>query len=341
MTERQVRMSTTADGSFRIVIYAVGAGRGHLVRARAIAETLIHHGGSADDHRGTSALRIAIVAHPAAIDREAVRPPIETIASCGGADALDGLTGDLLIVDSLPHGFRGEISGPFLRRFRRRVFLARYNRELTAESLAPLCDKRYDGIVLPYPEGMSEWDGEVERGRYVGHLVRTDRVTVVPLADRFTVVDPEGRCTDVLRAAFERIAAASGFELNYVRSYSRTLSGSRLLIIGAGYNAFYELLSSLASLPADRCASATGDDRSRPAVRFIPVEKRWDDQRRRTDLYGLTAGSLEQVAAWLTDFRTPAFADCDRPPGAGASILFDSHALVQTDPEALIRGVLG
>ena len=122
-------MFSIADQPKTITIYAVGGGRGHLVRACTIAERLLKACG------GTRP-EISIVAHPAALAREAIRMPVTAYPSLGEPEAVSTLRGDLLIVDSFPRGFREELDSSFMRRFRRRVFVARYNRELTVEALA-------------------------------------------------------------------------------------------------------------------------------------------------------------------------------------------------------------
>ena len=192
-------------------------------------------------------------------------------------------------------------------------------------------------------------------------------MNVVTVPRRFTIVDPDGRCSETLRGAFERIADAASFELNYVRTYSRTLSGSHFLAVGAGYNLFYELLHAMNVLPQRTRSVSTGTP---PEVRFIPIMKRWDDQHRRVRLFEMTARSLSGIADWLmtSDRVGESVAAATRAGhdlmsdhvsisgfasrierggdlGTGHSDIDPSPMLTRgsfdSDPQALIRGVLG
>ncbi|MDD5035518.1 MAG: hypothetical protein PHE55_12255 [Methylococcaceae bacterium] len=180
-----------------------------------------------------------------------------------------------LVVDTFPCGWQGEIDGEFLARFERRYWIARYSRDVID---IPRC---YDRILLPYPRGYDEWNRHWSRSRYAGYMIDRSHLRFVPDRCHFTVVDPEGRCGPRILSIFKRLARRAGLIWRHRRALGPVLEACKLLVVGAGYHSFYELLGQ-------------GID-----VRFLPVKKRHDDQFRRADRFGLAITHLDQLLPWL------------------------------------------
>jgi hypothetical protein len=180
-----------------------------------------------------------------------------------------------LVVDTFPQGWRGEIESCFLARFEQAYWIARYVKTMEA------IPSGFGRILSPYPEGKDEWDRGLVNAIPTGYLVDSSHWRLSSSGRCFAVFDPEGRCSAPLLTAFARAAKLVGLELAYHSSLSLIVKAAKLLVVGAGYNTFYELLSS-------------AND-----VRFLPVRKRHDDQFRRVGLFGLGLTHLDQLLPWL------------------------------------------
>ena len=190
-----------------------------------------------------------------------------------------------LVVDTFPQGWRGEIDSRFSACFEKTYWIARYVRSIQA---AP---PGFGRILSPYPEGMDEWDSRLVNAISTGYLVDSSHWQLSGAGRCFAVFDPEGRCSGRLLSAFARAARMAGLKFAYRRRLFRLLDAAKLLVVGAGYNTFYELLA----LAMD--------------VRFLPVRKRHDDQFRRVGLFDLGLKHLDQLLPWLDAPRLGAI-DC-------------------------------
>ena len=136
-------MTSTARSS---CIVALGGGRGHRQRARAIAEMI---GGDVQ-----------------IIDQRSVEgySPADLRAELLGHDATT------LIVDTFPAGVAGEIDTEVLAHFERTILIRRYIRPGTYAEYDDAI-ARYGEHWIPYHRHECEWGGI--DGRYVGPLTRT------------------------------------------------------------------------------------------------------------------------------------------------------------------------
>lgn len=241
------RISMTVEA----LIYARGGGRGHAMRGRSLALLLEQLG-----------IRSAVI----------TRGDGQTLDS-----ARDGERARYLFVDTFPLGWRDELSPDFVRSFPRRVLVSRAMR--TAHSSDSLA--LFDTVLDPYPAEFSEWR-EVPRGSHaIGYLLRPELRTVRASGEELLIVDPERRASEGFLATCARLAKQSELQLRVTFELPGAISAKKLLVIGAGYNTFYELLSSTAD------------------IRFLPVRKRHDDQQRRCALFGKGIASLHELREWL------------------------------------------
>ena len=184
-------------------------------------------------------------------------------------------TPERLVVDTFPHGWRGEIEPRFLARFEKTYWIARYTR--TIEDLG----SGFTRILSPYPKGQDEWGDRLAHAIHVGYIIDASHWRLSGKGNCFAVFDPEGRCTRQLLSAFSLSARKTGLDFAYHRRLDRPVDAAKLLVVGAGYHTFYELLG----LEVD--------------VRFLPIHKRHDDQFLRAGLFGLGLTHLDQLLPWM------------------------------------------
>ncbi|MBI3562132.1 MAG: hypothetical protein HY080_10505 [Gammaproteobacteria bacterium] len=246
---------STADA----YIYALGGGRGHGARGSLIANALIAQGYTTELWRGLTP--------PAAEQRP-------------NAAAL-------LVVDTFAKGWRGELSDPLLRCFDTRILVSRYARYTDWDWV----NRHYDQVIFPYCTVSQEWRADELAElhiptRHSGLMVRDLAVSVNTETSTLTVLDPEKRLTPSSLAQLTRFAQKNEFTMVLIHEFSNQLDLSpKTVVIGAGYNLFYELLLS----PAD--------------VRFLPVNKRYDDQARRCRNWQLAVADWDELQHWLRAAR--------------------------------------
>ncbi len=180
-----------------------------------------------------------------------------------------------LVVDTFPQGWRGEIESRFLARFEQAYWIARYVKAMEA------IPSGFGRILSPYPEGKDEWDRRLVNAIPTGYLVDSSHWRLSSSGRCFAVFDPEGRCNRQLLSAFSLAAHKTGLDFAYHRQLNQPLNTAKLLVVGAGYHTFYELLGQEVD------------------VRFLPIHKRHDDQFRRVGLFGLGLTHLDQLLPWL------------------------------------------
>lgn len=256
-------MGTTAD----TLIYALGGGHGHARRGLLIQRLLAEAG------------RTSIVLLRPGSDVHFPHPAgprlyAESLAEPALA-ALRRGPPRRLVVDTFPGGWRGDLSGEILGQFEHRILVARHARNPPGQSAA------YERVLTPYPAGRSEWAPEPAGARPAGYVIDASHVVAEPGGKSFTVFDPAARCEGRAMALLAELARRAGLVFDHRRSLDRPLRCRKLLVIGAGYHTFYELLGK-------------GLDLS-----FLPLRKRWDDQFRRVARYGLELTRLAQVLPWL------------------------------------------
>lgn len=271
-------MSTIADPdrSADIVIFAAGGGRGHVTRALCIADAV------------DGARSICLLVPPALVEevRCAARMRGKAPIAVAETSQLGRLTGETLVVDTFAGGPSGEVSGTILRRYRRRVLVARYRRGDDSELRA-----RYDTVVIPYPASTCEWRASgraAPGGIHVGYILRASAVASARADGRLLVVDPGFRANATVLRTIRRIAAHYGMRAEHIHRFDDPMTAERYLVVGAGYNLFYEMM------------------RSGVDARFLPVEKRFDDQSLRAVMFGRAVTGPADVAAWLSQGACPA-----------------------------------
>ena len=257
-------MSTTVD----VCIYAVGGGLGHAVRGSTVQLHLSKAG----------ATSVLIVREGIASEH---LPPVSELSkqlhrivySDGSATVLSEITAQTLVIDTFADGWKDELTLAVLQRFRKVVFLARFQRD----AVLP----RRMNMLIPYASRCCEW-GEISfPGTHVGFLLRSDMLSLRVEGNDLLVVDPYRRTTERFISACQGIAARRGCSFRLVHDFKRELRGRRFLFIGAGYNTFYEALMTSAPL------------------RFMPLKKRYDNQSRRVEMWNLAVRSPLELDDWL------------------------------------------
>lgn len=272
----------TASQSVTARVYAVGGGRGHAVRGHAVQQLLLRSG--IDTELRTRFYRPDVV-----VDQTN--------------------RGRILIVDTFPRGWRNELTPSLLDSYKGKVFLARYSTTTDWQYVR----KHYDLVAYPYRGGWNEWPRPPLPGICIGMPLRSDPFAASQGSAAFVVLDPEGRCSHQLIDCFERIARGAGLDFQLRSATSQVTPSHKLLVVGAGYNTFYELIS----LDID--------------VRFLPVRKRHDDQLRRCQTHSgdLHCTSLTELALWIS------------APAAPRAVLPASARCGPQDMRNLLAGLLG
>lgn len=189
---------------------------------------------------------------------------------------------DALVVDTFPRGFAGDLDAASLARFPTRVLVARYRRGAELAEHAA-----YQRLWAPYPRELDEWPTPLENAVYTGWIARPTPVQVESSGRDWVVLDPGQRIGAPLRAVFERIAGRVLRPLRWVHALDVPLRAGKLLVVGAGYGTVYEL------------------GRAAIDLRFMPLQRRWDDQRRRVQRLDRAIESLDALQAWLSRPSTP------------------------------------
>lgn len=203
-----------------MIVYALGGGRGHAVRATNLCERL---GGGVVLHQCDDP--------PAAGGVEAVRLPADADRAWVRAFVRDAARGGRLVVDTFPGGLAHELDDATLAVAARTALVRRFVREDAYPAYRALA-ARYDERWLPYDAGSSEWD-EPADDACVGPIVRgIGRDGDAPL----TVIGDAGRLLPGWRAL---LPAGTRF----VSGPFAALPRGPVLGLGAGYNLVWELVS--------------------------------------------------------------------------------------------------
>lgn len=242
---------STADA----YIYAIGGGRGHGARGSLIAQALTAQGYTTKLWRGLT-------------------PPSFAQRQNKGA---------VLVVDTFAKGWQGELSSQLFQHFEKCILVSRYTRYRDWSWV----NRHYDQVLFPYCGISQEWRADELRelnvpSQYCGLMVRKLKVAVSDDICVLTLLDPEKRLTRSSTTQLTEVARNNGFQLRTVHHFGNYLKlGVKTLVIGAGYNLFYELLLSSAD------------------ARFLPVNKRYDDQARRCQNWQLGIGNWDALQQWL------------------------------------------
>lgn len=268
-------MATTAEW----LIHAIGGGHGHARRGFLIQRLLAAAG-------RTSLLLIRPGSDRYLPESAAPRMHAESLADPGLAGLRRNLPGKL-IADTFPQGWRGELNAGLLGHFGHKILIARHGWNLPGPVGA------YDRVLLPYPQHRSEWDEAPAGGKPAGFVIDAEHLSVEPEPREagFAVLDPEGRCAGRMLPLLAEAAHRAGLRFEHRRQPNPPLRCRKLLVVGAGYHTFYELLG-------------RGLD-----LRFLPVRKRHDDQFRRADRFGLALTRPESLLPWLTAPFSPVYED--------------------------------
>jgi hypothetical protein len=262
----------TAEAA-RALVYARGGGHGHAMRGAELQRALCARG-----------LQVELLVEPGSARWLGDPPPGGSRSGAGWAEALASGGRDLLVVDTFPGGWRGEIAPADLRCFDRTVLVARYCRDPEVAAGA----RRYHAVLNPYPADLDEWAAPPARSWHAGWLVRPAPTAITCGGDRFLIVDPAGRLPPPLAGKLAARARALGLRLTTLRRWPAALRVAKLLVVGAGYNTVYEL------------AAASAD------LRFVPLARRHDDQTRRARRVGRAVEDLGGLLRWLAAPVRPA-----------------------------------
>lgn len=189
---------------------------------------------------------------------------------------------DALVVDTFPQGFTGDLDAASLTRFRTRVLVARYRRDAVRDE-----HTAYHRVWAPYPRELDEWPTPLADAVYTGWLARPTPVAVESTDPDWVILDTGKRIGAPLRAVFERLAERVQRPLRWVYDLDVPLRAGKLLVVGAGYATVYEL------------------GRAAIDLRFMPLQRRWDDQHRRVRRLDRAVESLDALQAWLRRPSTP------------------------------------
>lgn len=260
-------MATTVD----TLIYAVGGGHGHFIRGRTLQERLAAEGRST----------LLLAREGSAPDGVAPRGDVRWVKGSGEAiaTAMEDVRAESILVDTFPGGWRGELKGDVLTRFPRRVLVARYRRQVDWDKVGAV----YEELLLPYPVDRNEWEWSPPHASFAGFIVRRDAPRWRREGRDLVLVDTHRRCRPALVDVIQRCAVRHGLGFRCLDRIGGDLRASRALVVGAGYNTFYELILQGAE------------------ARFFPLERRHDDQYRRASLWNRAITGLAGLDAWLGD----------------------------------------
>lgn len=247
----------------RTLIYALGGGKGHRNRARALAKQL-----------GENEVSIF---HQC---RDSIPMPSETIlpysvtrAECRSLLRQAAAKHHRLIVDTFEAGLHEEVDQELLDRFPETVWLARYTKQGPRRSL------HYKETWLPYCKNTDEWEYELE-GIYVGPLVRklaidaSKKSPIVVIGDSKKI--PQG-----WRELLESRAA-----LFFNQDIAELPAAEKYFCVGAGYNLTFEL-------------HALPEMRNPSKVAMVAFDKRYDDQFTRADRFFTNINTTSELKQWL------------------------------------------
>ena len=251
-----------------VLIYAVGGGLGHAVRGLCLQSLLREEG-----RESLVLVRDTAFGHPQ-LPAEGVVQPYR-----GGSLQEFSSSFDCLLVDTFPQGWQEEFSDEALLGFSERIFLARYQKRFDWH----LVRKFYQRILFPYPMQFSEWGDLAKTGEFCGHVLREKCCRWVHETDDLVLIDSGGRTSQQFHEVLRSLCRAQSRTFRIVDSYSPNdeIFGAKFLFVGAGYNTFYEVL------------------RQNVDARFLPLLKRYDDQKRRVQMFRKGLFSLGELKDWL------------------------------------------
>jgi hypothetical protein len=182
-----------------------------------------------------------------------------------------------ILIDSFPKGWKSELSSSLLKPFTKKMLIARYNRSVSL----PDIQSGFDSILKPYSAEHDEWSQNSNIDKYLGPITRHYEPRCQANSAKLMVVDTEKRCGAHLITLLKKVCQRSGLILDLQFELPKLFNASKTLIVGAGYNTFYEL--------ADRVQD----------IRFIPIHKRYDDQHLRVRKFSLGIENPKDLAEWL------------------------------------------
>jgi hypothetical protein len=253
----------------RWLVYGAGGGWGHATRALEICNTLEQIGKQCMVYVSPHAKGHAQASHS---EPERIFSESDCLERLLKSTHLSGI-----VVDTFPKGFQGELQR-FVSSIRTSLFVARY----TSGGYRETEMLQYTHILSPYSEHTDEWEGSAERALYAGLIVKQRRIRLTSALDgRFVVFDTARRITEGLAAALQKASRLAGLQLQLYSHLPAKCSAQKFYVIGAGYNTFYET-----------CGQAVD-------IRYLPLKRKWDDQHRRADRYGLAIVDPLHLLAWL------------------------------------------
>ncbi|MAA77711.1 MAG: hypothetical protein CL916_00505 [Deltaproteobacteria bacterium] len=246
----------------KVLVYALGGGNGHIQRANLIAQQFSD---ATIMHQKESPFSSSIpVIHPQG--KDLVAWSVETLMKSADSH-------DCVVVDTFPKGVGHEITQEIIQRYESSFLVARYVREEMYHDYKASCSW-YTDVWIPYCLEKCEWDNP-PNGVYTGVFTRpieinNDQVSLCVIGN--------------LDLIPKRWFSLFPVHTTFINHRFHTLpNAKRYLCVGAGYNLFWELNS----LDLN--------------VAHMPVEKRYDDQFRRTMRFGLMVSTYQDLFDFLKD----------------------------------------
>lgn len=260
----------------KLLIYACGGGNGHLVRAINYANSV------ANNSDAKKYKKIEILTYKKSTkfapnfdqNTSLLFTDWSTLYSSKNGPSKSWKEYDL-VVDTFPLGHHEEIYPNQLSTFNSKKLIARYSKDLKHLPLHTL----YDDVLLPYSE-IDEWDSKIT-GTKIGLLTRQEPCRIINDHSAYAIVDPSQKIPTHLVKKISDFCMNKGKELNYYPKFSNAILGEKVLVIGAGYNTFYELYGQSKHL------------------RFFPLAKKYDDQFNRVDLHRCGIKNLSEILSWF------------------------------------------
>lgn len=259
------KVSMTAE-SKPYLIYAKGGGLGHLRRAFVIQDGLKSQGYDSLIWCSSRAL-----SHQTLEGKG--KHNFSDFLSEKNPSAYKGL-----ITDTFPFGVQNELDESWILKFEERLLIERY-----IKKKKPARDGLYSRVLRPYNRLNDEWaKNKSEAKDYAGLLVGHFPFEIVFKKDVLAVVDFGCRLNLNFKKIVEKICDQTEFKSHFLCE-PQNIYGEKILVIGAGYNTFYELLL----------------DYPNHDIMFLPLRRRFDDQERRACLQKRAILSPRDLLVWM------------------------------------------
>jgi hypothetical protein len=264
MSLRNIWIAKYALREKKILIYAIGGGKGHLQRALNIAENL----------KNVTIMHQHTFSHE---EHTIISPKSEDVFFWSEHFLHHQIQDfDCFIVDTFPTGIGEEITQDLLNRVSLRFLIARYLKEETLPCYSKALSW-YSHILLPYTSDLCEWEYPPSQN-YIGHLTRTIKIDTTQNVC-MVVIGDINKIPRMWRHIFPT-------DTVFIDRYFYSLPQAHgYLCIGAGYNIFWELHA------------------LKIKAMHIPLHKRYDDQFLRAGRWNRIIHSKQQLLTFITSCK--------------------------------------